>query len=620
MPSRTNLLHSLPVVARALGRKYGLSVEVGGTRAFTDGNMIVLPSLPPDDPVARVVAYGFLDHEAAHVRLTDFEALSSAVSPLHKTLSNIFEDVRVEQEMGRMFPGCKINLESLIRTLAADQFFVMPTPEDPPAAILEAFLLFHLRAGVLGQTALVPFSRVAEALIRKRLPDELIDRLLKLISRVDQLTSTQDSMTLAGDVLELLKQEMERPSPPGKNRSEGDGQLDLKPSCLEQDAEDLADPSSPAAARDPQDLPAPQSPIQPEGQGNGSKPSGERANAGHGQPDESSPSIDGEPAQPAGRSPAQERSGGRKRQASPGRTLRRILQSTESELKRDFGELLAERLAREGERASKEGFGMAVAVRPSAAAPSAMAQEVTQQTRSLRVKLDGLIQASKLDRARLASTGLRIGTRELYRLTLSDPDVFLRFHRRRAINTAVQILLDKSGSMRHRLDIARRAALAVACALRSLTGTAVACAAFPAQGARNAVGVLPLTRFDERVTATASRYESLDAKGGTPLAEALWWCAAEILGRREERKIILVVTDGQPDDSDSARQIIQRCLESGIEMIGLGIEVQAVKTLFPDWCVVQDMQQLAPALFKVLERKLTRHSAESAYRPSRFTL
>jgi nitric oxide reductase activation protein len=174
--------------------------------------------------------------------------------------------------------------------------------------------------------------------------------------------------------------------------------------------------------------------------------------------------------------------------------------------------------------------------------------------------------------------------------------------------------------MRHRLEVARRAALAVACALRSLTGTAVACAAFPAQGARNAVGILPLTRFDERVAATASRYESFEARGGTPLAEALWWCASEILGRREERKIILVVTDGQPDDSDSARQIIQRCLQSGIEMIGLGIESQAVKALFPNWCVIQDLEQLVPALFKVLEQKLTRNSADSAYPSSRFTL
>ena len=47
-------------------------------------------------------------------------------------------------------------------------------------------------------------------------------------------------------------------------------------------------------------------------------------------------------------------------------------------------------------------------------------------------------------------------------------------------------------------------------------------------------------------------------------------------------------------------------------MIGLGIEVQAVKALFPDWCVIQDMEQLAPGMFKVLERKLTHSIAESA--------
>lgn len=255
---------------------------------------------------------------------------------------------------------------------------------------------------------------------------------------------------------------------------------------------------------------------------------------------------------------------------------------------------------------------MAVTVSPSPAVSSAIMQEVSQQNRALRVKLDGLIQASRLDRARLAATGLRINTGELYRLALSDPQVFSRLRKRKAVNTAVQILLDKSGSMRDRLEVARRAALSVACALEPMRGTAVACAAFPIAGGRNSVGILPLTRFEERVPVTASRYESLTAQGGTPLAEALWWCASEIMGRKEERKMILVVTDGQPDDTDSTREIIQRCLHSGIEMIGLGIQVQAVGALLPDWCVIQGMDQLAPAMFQVLERKLTYNFAHIA--------
>ena len=521
MTSRTNLMHSLPVVAKALGRKYGLSVEVGGTQAFTDGDTIHLPSLPPDDREAAALAYGFLDHEAGHLRLTKFEVLSQAKSPLHKVLFNIFEDIRVEKEMGQIFPGCRINLESLIRKLVADHFFDEPTSKGSPAAILQAFLLYELRVQVLHQNALIPLSQASEDLLRQLTSGELIQRLLKVMNKVDALTSSKESMALAEEVLRLLKQEMEGPASSGGDRRECGNPQDLKQGDGGQENRGPENHPPSAVQRNPQHFPAPQSSTHSESQRVESKLGEERGTAGYSQSEESQPSIDTESAQPAVESPGSKRTDRRRYKAPRDKALRKMLQASESELTRDFGEMLAERLAREGEQACKDGFRMAVAIRPPAAVASQIGQEVSQQTRALRVRLDGLIQASRLDRSRLASTGIRINTGELYRLALSDPQVFSRLRKRNAINTAVQILLDKSDSMRHRLEIARKAALAVACALQYINGTAVACAAFPVVGVGNAVGILPLTRFDERVAVTASRYESFDAQGGTPLAEAL---------------------------------------------------------------------------------------------------
>ena len=68
---RQTLIHSLPIVASVLGRKYKVKVVIGGDEAKTDGDVIVLPSLPPDNADAAVLAYGYLDHEAGHVRLSD---------------------------------------------------------------------------------------------------------------------------------------------------------------------------------------------------------------------------------------------------------------------------------------------------------------------------------------------------------------------------------------------------------------------------------------------------------------------------------------------------------------------------------------------------------------------
>ena len=64
------LLGALPIIATLLGQKLGVKVVIGGRQAATDGQVIVLPSLPADgDPSLAVLANGYIDHEAAHIRL-----------------------------------------------------------------------------------------------------------------------------------------------------------------------------------------------------------------------------------------------------------------------------------------------------------------------------------------------------------------------------------------------------------------------------------------------------------------------------------------------------------------------------------------------------------------------
>jgi len=50
-------------------------------------------------------------------------------------------------------------------------------------------------------------------------------------------------------------------------------------------------------------------------------------------------------------------------------------------------------------------------------------------------------------------------------------------------------------------------------------------------------------------------------------------------------------------------------LNSGIEAIGLGIELSLVEDLFPTSQIIRNVQQLPTALFRLLEQALTRHNA-----------
>lgn len=97
-----NIINALPLVADALGRKYGVKVIIGGKKACTNGATIHLPALPVDsDETLLNAARGYIDHEAAHLRFTDFGALRSAnLDKPEKFVWNALEDFMAERKLG----------------------------------------------------------------------------------------------------------------------------------------------------------------------------------------------------------------------------------------------------------------------------------------------------------------------------------------------------------------------------------------------------------------------------------------------------------------------------------------------------------------------------------------
>ncbi|MBL8269561.1 MAG: hypothetical protein JNL55_24410, partial [Steroidobacter sp.] len=65
------LVGALPFVARAIGRRMNIEIRIGGQQAHTDRrSYIQLPTLPFEDPEVETLAFGYLEHEAAHIRYT----------------------------------------------------------------------------------------------------------------------------------------------------------------------------------------------------------------------------------------------------------------------------------------------------------------------------------------------------------------------------------------------------------------------------------------------------------------------------------------------------------------------------------------------------------------------
>ena len=84
---------------------------------------------------------------------------------------------------------------------------------------------------------------------------------------------------------------------------------------------------------------------------------------------------------------------------------------------------------------------------------------------------------------------------------------------------------------------------------------------------------------------------------------ALWYAAADLLARTEDRKVLLTLTDGVPNDVPSALDLINRAAQAGIELIGIGIQTD-VSGLFPVAISIDHIGDLKGQLFHIAERLL----------------
>ena len=97
---------------------------------------------------AAALLRGYLDHEAAHVRWTDWNVLESGQysDPLVKTLLNVVEDVRIEKRMSAAFAGAGENLRRIADILFGGTNWREHARPDDPASLAVSWLLFSLRS------------------------------------------------------------------------------------------------------------------------------------------------------------------------------------------------------------------------------------------------------------------------------------------------------------------------------------------------------------------------------------------------------------------------------------------------------------------------------------------
>ena len=532
--NKVSLARSLHILGPILGRKMGVQVRIGGSRACTDGNVIHLPSLPIEDDEAAILGFGHLFHEANHVRETDFSV--DRRSGFVGSLVGALEDIRIDGLGFQRYPGGVRDREQLIELLVRQEHAKSAKAGDPPATILETYVFWRLEHEQLGLAAASEIAQQSEALFRETFPEGVATKLDALMFTVADCHSTADIVDLAERIAGMLKDEAASPPPPAN--TEGDGK------------------EEPSGGDAPGDT-----------QGSVSNPITE----------------------------------------AQAEVLRRTLEAGEQEHMQGIGELVGQALEQRARETRSEGIEMVQVTEDGTGAGDPLSHErfelhVKGTTNALRQRIAGLLQAESRSRQTHTMAGRKIDTKKLAGISIGDFRVFKKRIEGIKTETAVQIVVDRSGSMSGApIVVAREACFATALAMQSVPGVSVAVSAFPGGGGTS---VVRLSDFGHRVERQIAGFESLNAGGGTPMVEAMLWGAAQLLSQNKPRRLLLVLTDGGYD-GPRGKSMVERLARNGVECAGVGIGCD-VAHLFDLYRVIADVGELPQAMFEALFEALKR--------------
>ncbi|OED40409.1 hypothetical protein ACH42_16720 [Endozoicomonas sp. (ex Bugula neritina AB1)] len=545
------LKNALPIVAAAYGEKFGVKVLIQGQDAFTDGERIVIPTANPDDPHYQQIAWGYLAHEAAHIRHTNFDMVQKASSkPIRKALLNIIEDVRIENELAKDYPGTRRSISQVIEYMVDTQQMCVPEQLEP-ASNLQAWLLFRLRCHFLGQKALTPLYQAVDERVRQLFPAAAMSRLSAMLTAVPSLASTGEVLKLVDAIVAMLEEE----SRPPQDESDADSGNDI-----------------------------------------GQDASNDSNNSSDSQTPETDSSATGDFAET-----------GDSDNSDQADNLRQALEASAAQFEPDTFAQVAEVLSEQA-----EGHQGVTPLSLPQAEQAMLGDEAiltlsASESAQIRARLRGMVQSSQDNRNHAKRHGLRVATHRLAASQAGESRLFIQRQPRIAPNAAVHLLVDISGSMgkpigegnRKYFHVANEAALALAMVLEGIPGVVPAVSYFPGIHQEVSIALLPKQSVRHRAACFDQK-----PRGCTPMAQAMWFAANSLLAQKQKRKLMIVLTDGDPDDWAATHDIVDRCRRSGFELLGIGIQTRSVEKFFPQSIVINDVKDLKRELFEVTQQLL----------------
>lgn len=252
----------------------------------------------------------------------------------------------------------------------------------------------------------------------------------------------------------------------------------------------------------------------------------------------------------------------------------------------------------------------------------------------LRMHLERVLKVKENVKTRFDRERGGLNTRKLFSV-IADKNYRRPFKETTKVETkdvAVQMLIDCSGSMDwgDKIEVARQTGLALGEALKAIQ-IPFEVTGFNTDGSPelqravmdSGLSSEELARFNRLHTILRLMiFKSFDSNdlsgiceaktGGANVdGESVVWAAKRLADRPEKRKILIVLSDGQPADSADSRilagdlkRVVRMLPQAGIECIGIGIQTDAPKEFYPKWVEVRNVKELPTVVMSQVSKML----------------
>lgn len=267
---------------------------------------------------------------------------------------------------------------------------------------------------------------------------------------------------------------------------------------------------------------------------------------------------------------------------------------------------------------------------------------IDKQTRILKAKLLPLLLAEKRSSYLFEQPDGILDEARIFRIPNGDQKIYKQKVPGRKLDTAISILCDVSGSMHHeKIEMLKRTLLVLADSLQSLKVPfeilSFTTGGEEGEGYTKEEERLLQTLYDSYISRTFNVYNRFEPLLHTviksfnenyfsvreliPLitsrnnnidGEAVDWALKRLSEQRESRKILFVLSDGQPAARTSnsylliedLKEKVKKGEKAGIEIIGIGMLTDAPKKFYTNHIQINELEEISTKIYQTLLNKL----------------